>query len=300
MRWRAVARVLRSPLDALGCVLYPTLCALCQTPLPRFERAPVCEHCWAEIAREKSAVCHRCGDLSDLPAASFSASEILCRTCRLAPPPFRRAVAYGPYEGRMRDAIRALKYDGLRPVAHRLGAMLALAMEKLDGEAPFALLVVPVPLHRAKHAQRGFNQARLLAIAAIAALRKQDSRWSLKLAPRTLLRQRATETQAGLTPHQRRQNLRGAFAVADPSAVKAKKILLIDDILTTGATAREAAVALRRAGADEVWVATLARAHRLSDVSEQQTTDAGPLPKIRWTEPDRRVRRDSLQDHPSF
>ena len=90
----------------------------------------------------------------------------------------------------MRDAIRALKYDGLRPVAHRLGAMLALAMEKLDGEAPFALLVVPVPLHRAKHAQRGFNQARLLAIAAIAALRKQDSRWSLELAPRTLLRRR--------------------------------------------------------------------------------------------------------------
>lgn len=204
----------------------------------------------------------------------------------------------------MRGAIHALKYGGLRPMAHRLGAMLAEAIGKLEGEAPFEMLVVPVPLHRAKRRQRGFNQARLLAAGAVAALRKQDPRWRLRLASRTLLRQRATETQAGLTPHQRRQNLRGAFAVADPDAVRAKKILLIDDILTTGATASAAALALRRAGAEAVWVVTLARAHRLSDrfdegLQKEDLTDSGPQ-VIRWTQPDQVVRRDSLQDHPSF
>lgn len=204
----------------------------------------------------------------------------------------------------MQDAIHALKYGGLRPMAHRLGALLAEAIGQLEGEAPFDLLVVPVPLHRSKLHLRGFNQARLLASGAIAALRRRDARWQLRLAPRTLLRQRATETQAGLTPHARRRNLRGAFAVADPVAVRAKKILLIDDILTTGATAHAAAVALRQAGAEAVWVATLARAHRLSDRWDERLygegfTGAGPQ-TMRWTLPEQLVRRDSLHDHPSF
>lgn len=204
----------------------------------------------------------------------------------------------------MRDAIHVLKYGGLRPVAHRLGALLAEAIVQIEDELPQDLLVVPVPLHRSKLHARGFNQARLLASGAIAALRRRDARWQLRLAPRTLLRQRATETQAGLTPHARRINLRGAFAVADPAAVKAKKILLIDDILTTGATAHAAAVALRQAGAEAVWVATLARAHRLSDrwdkgLYGEALTGSGPQ-VIRWTMPEQVVRRDSLHDHPSF
>lgn len=298
-RWRAVARVLRSSLDALGCVLLPTSCALCGTPLPRLDAAPICALCWAEIVREEKCLCGRCGDLLDQPSPDASAA--LCRACRLAPPPFRRAVAYGPYEGRMRDAIHALKYGSLRPAARELGARLAVAIAQLAGEAPFEMLVVPVPLHRSKQTLRGFNQARLLASTAIAALHGRDRRWRLKLASRTLMRLRATESQAGLTPHQRRANLRGAFSVADAAVVKEKDILLIDDILTTGATARAAAMALRKAGAASVWVAALARAHRLSDVSDRglRAGTSGPQ-AIRWIEPGQIVRRDSLQDHPSF
>ncbi len=201
--------------------------------------------------------CSRCGDTLD--RAGYSS---LCRACRMAPPPFTKAVAYGLYDGGMREAIHALKYNRLHPAAKVLGGMLAQAIARLAAQAPAEMLVVPVPLHRSKYAQRGFNQARALAEEALKELRKTHPAWQLKLAPTTLLRLRSTGSQAGLTPRQRRQNVRGAFSIADAGAVTAKHVLLIDDILTTGATARAAAQALVRAGAASVWVATLARAQR--------------------------------------
>jgi ComF family protein len=169
----------------------------------------------------------------------------------------------------MREAIHALKYDRIHPTARRLGAMLATAIEQLAPDAPAELLVVPVPLHRNKHKQRGFNQAHALARSAIEALRKSHTKWDLTLAPTTLMRLRSTESQAELTPRQRRQNVRGAFKVCDPAAIRGKNILLVDDILTTGATARAAAQSLRKAGAANVYVATLARARRINGNNAQ-------------------------------
>ena len=141
--------------------------------------------------------------------------------------------------------------------------MLAEAMAQLAGEAPDEMLVVPVPLHRSKRAQRGFNQARSLAAEALHFLRKSHPQWRLTLGSSALMRLRQTESQAGLTPRQRRLNVRGAFSVSDSSKVRNRHILVIDDILTTGATARAAAQVLLRAGAASVWVATLARARRI-------------------------------------
>jgi len=255
-RWRAVVRVLRSPLDCLTCALLPASCALCGSSLPLLSFAPICESCWTEIPVLSGPACSRCGDALDSPVTT------LCRACRLAPPPFVRAVAYGLYQGRMRDAIHALKYGRIYPAGGTLGRMLGEAIAQLAGEAPAELFVVPVPLHRSKYAQRGFNQARLLAAEAIASLRKTQPQWRLTLAASTLMRLRATESQAGLTPRQRRLNVRGAFSVSDPSAVTMRHVLIVDDILTTGATARAAAQALLRAGAASVRVATLARARR--------------------------------------
>ena len=163
----------------------------------------------------------------------------------------------------MRSAIHALKYDRMHPAARRLGAMLAAAITQLGPDAPKELLVIPVPLHGIRHKERGFNQARALAECAINTLHKSHPDWHLTLAPTTLMRLRSTESQAGLTPRQRRQNVRGAFKVSDPSAVQGRNILLVDDILTTGATARAAAQSLLKAGAATVYVATLARARRI-------------------------------------
>ena len=222
-----------------------------------------------EIPVPDGPVCRRCGDSLDAPPAEGIATTHLCRACRLTSPPFTRAVAFAKYEDRMREAIHALKYGRIQPAAPRLGSMLADAIAQLAPDAPAELLVVPVPLHRTKRKQRGFNQARALAKSAITALRKSHPELHLTLAPRTLIRQRSTESQAGLTPRQRRINVRGAFTVSDPGAVRGLNILLVDDILTTGATARAAAQSLKRAGAASVYVATLARARRIHSVKHQ-------------------------------
>lgn len=272
-RWRAVARVLRSPMDALSCALLPAFCTLCGSPLPQLSPVPICDSCWMEFPILSGPACSRCGDALSMPASEASPSNTdLCRTCRLVPPPFVRAVAYGLYQDRMKAAIHALKYDRIHPASRALGGMLAIAVAQLAVEAPTEMLVVPIPLHRSKYGERGFNQARALAEQALRFLRKTHPDWRLTLAPNTLMRLRATASQAGLTPRQRRLNVRGSFSISNPAEVAGMHILVIDDIYTTGATARAAAQALVKAGAASVWVATLARAQRRSGFRKGSNT----------------------------
>ncbi len=181
--------------------------------------------------------------------------------CRAAAPPFARAVAHGLYQGKLRTLLHLLKYDRMEPIAAPLGRLLARQVLKIEA-LPEKLLVVSVPLFRAKRRQRGFNQSDALAEATVRALRGMRPQLSLRMAAGVLERRRATESQAGLTPHQRRANVRGAFFVSAPEKVKGADVLLIDDIYTTGATARACAQALRKAGAASVQVATVARAQR--------------------------------------
>jgi ComF family protein len=186
--------------------------------------------------------------------------------------------------------------------------MLAEAIAQLAAEAPAEMLVVPVPLHRTKYSERGFNQARSLAAEALKSLSKSHPQWRLTLASSTLMRLRATESQAGLTPRMRRMNVRGAFSVSDPSAVRLKDVLVIDDILTTGATARAAAQVLWKAGAASVWVATLARARRVSNsrrsVSFEDAEDierqTGESPAVLERASGFSSRKYSTQGQPSF
>jgi ComF family protein len=181
-------------------------------------------------------------------------SDALCGECRMGPPVFERAIAYGSYEGGLRDLIHLLKYDRVRPAAGVLGRMLAEVIQGFGSEFRFAV-VIPVPLHRSKLRQRGFNQAEEIARAAL----KNLDRSCLTLASGALERRRPTDSQTGLTDHQRQQNVRGAFRVTSPEQIARQDVLLVDDVFTTGATVSECARVLRRAGADRVFVATIAR-----------------------------------------
>jgi len=193
-------------------------------------------------------------------AGQFPAEGLLCAPCRLAPPEFERAVAYAAYEDELREMVHLLKYERVRGVARPLGKMLALSMETLEGAAGSDLMVVAVPLFPTKERQRGYNQSVLVAEAALRELKKSRPGWRLRASHGVLRRVRDTQSQFSLTPQGRRRNLRGAFAVEKAAMVAGHEVLLVDDIYTTGSTARECARVLRRAGASKVWVATVARA----------------------------------------
>jgi predicted amidophosphoribosyltransferase len=168
--WRAVARVLRSPMDALGCASLPASCALCGSPPPHPCYAPICAACWSEIPVGSNFPSARCGGTLDAPSPVVSsAPEALCRICRPAPPAFVRAVSFGAYGGRKCDAVHARKYDRLTPAARLLGHMLASAIATLARDRPSEMLVIPVPLHRSKYTARGFNQARATVRALLKA-----------------------------------------------------------------------------------------------------------------------------------
>jgi ComF family protein len=190
-----------------------------------------------------------------------------CPVCRRIERPFERAVSYGSYEGGLRELIHLLKYSGVRPAANVLGRMLSDVMTTLEpsfdeaGLFDKGSLVVPVPLHKTKRRQRGFNQAELIAQTA---LKLYPGRERLQLVPDLLLRTRETSSQVGLTSDQRRANLRGAFAVARATLVTGREVILVDDVYTTGATATECSRVLRRAGARQVWVATVARTLKMA------------------------------------
>ena len=180
--------------------------------------------------------------------------------------PFLRAVAYGSYDGGLREMIHLLKYNGVRPAEKALGRMLAEALVKLEPEfGPDKVLVVPVPLYKSKRRQRRFNQAELIARCAL----RTGADQRLLLATDILLRIRDTKSQIGLTSHQRRESMRGAFAVAGAAEVAGREIVLVDDVYTTGTTVTECARVLRKAGAAKVWVATVARTLKLASKYEE-------------------------------
>ncbi len=162
--------------------------------------------------------------------------------------------------------VHLLKYNGVRPAANVLGRMLAEAMTILEPSFEQAqILVIPVPLYRGKRNQRGFNQAELIARAAV---KVSAGCARFRAATDILRRTRDTHSQIGLTSHQRRENLRGAFAVAGDQEIIGREVLLVDDVYTTGTTASECARVLRRAGASRVWVATVARTLKLASKYE--------------------------------
>lgn len=250
-------------------IFFPSDCRLCGLPLLNISRLPVCPECLDRLQPIQGNVCSICGER--VLSSYFQCDEDglrRCPVCRRIDRPFHRAIAYGSYEDGLRELIHLLKYNGVRPAADVLGRMLSEILTEVvpSLQQPVPLLV-PVPLHRGKLRQRGFNQAELIAHAAI---RASISSERFQLAPEVLTRVRATHSQIGLTSHQRRENLRGAFAVTHPAQVTGREVVLVDDVYTTGTTASECARVLRRAGASRVWVATVARTLKMASKYEEK------------------------------
>jgi ComF family protein len=223
-------------------LVFPALCPLCETPLAAGRRDPLCGACWEAMPRIRPPWCERCGVPTPAPPPEP------CTSCRADPPLWDWARAGAEYEGAVRDAIHAFKFEGKRALARPLAALVLEQAGHGLGPGPVAL--IPVPLARDRERARGFNQAALLAERLATALR-------VPARPRWLARVRATGPQSDLGAAARRANVRGAF-LAVP-AVAGRHVIVVDDVLTTGATAAECTRALRAAGAARVGVLAVAR-----------------------------------------
>ena len=255
---------LRFVAQSLFSALFPADCRLCNTPLANVSVLPVCSECLDSLHPLAGPLCAWCGDR----LVPFAREGQICIHCEEAGPHFEHATSFGEYEDVLRGLVHLLKYAAIRPAARPLGRHLATTLRQLVCEFPGEYLVVPVPLHQSRRRDRGFNQAELIAQVALRELHDLP----LELSPKVLVRTRATETQTGYTREQRRRNLHGAFKVRDASRVKGRSVLLVDDVLTTGSTADECARVLLRAGAEQVLVATVARAVTLDGVAPATKT----------------------------
>jgi len=230
-------------------LVFPALCPACGVRLAAGRRDPLCGACWTGIDRIACPRCARCGAPAlDVDGAAAVETAAACGSCAEEPPPFDYARSAAQYRGPLREALHAFKFRGKRALARPLGD---LVLEQCAGTVPADVAaLIPVPLARDRQRERGYNQAALLAERVAAALR-------LPVQPRWLRRVKATAPQSELSAPARRLNVRGAFG-ASP-AVAGLHVVVVDDVFTTGATARECARALRAGGASRVGVLTVAR-----------------------------------------
>jgi ComF family protein len=229
-------------IDGLLAVVLAPACAACGLPLPEPTRSPVCRTCLDAVLSFASPRCGQCG--VTLPSwRVISVASASCARCRRRPGAVRSR-AVGPYAGTLRALVHALKYDGYRSLAPVLGRLMRDHGADVIGGADIA---VPVPLHRRRARERGFNQADDLARAT-----------GLPVV-RALRRVRATPSQTDLPAARRYANVRDAFALRRGIDVRGLRILIVDDVCTTGATIEACARVLRQGGAAQVSALTAAR-----------------------------------------
>jgi ComF family protein len=238
--------ILASPLRALASLFYPSLCAACLEPVDVQDH--LCAPCRRSAPRIKPPFCYTCSE----PFEGDITGSFSCANCAHRRLHFESAVSAYRSRGIVRKLVHDFKYHGhihlRRPIAAWLSE--ALSDARLDGRR--FDMVVPVPLHPARRRERGFNQAELLAevMCAGAGLRMRNA----------LERVRYTTTQTAFDRTERMENLRGAFRLRRKIDVRGLRVLLIDDVLTTGSTLSECARVLKASGALSVHAATAARA----------------------------------------
>jgi ComF family protein len=244
----ALLTYLKSELSGLFDLLLPPTCAFCRAETPTLSPAGICPNCLTQLLPLPAARCSRCA----LPYPTEAGGPHLCETCLRRPPDFSGVVAVGVYQELLRESIHRFKYEQSIHLDHPLGTLLA---QRLATDAPEFRpeLILPVPLHPRRLRERGYNQSLLLA-------RRLAKDLHVPTESRRLRRIRPTPPQQGLPLAARQRNLRGAFTLSTP--LRGEKILLIDDVMTTGATLRECAQVLKAGGAGEILIAVLGRAAR--------------------------------------
>jgi competence protein ComFC len=253
--------------DALVSVFFPAGCSLCERLLTRATRVPICDECLTSFAALPAEVCEICGSpvaaLFSAPVSDRSAPSSLspdaehtnlsgCIACQGRTYAFERVRSYAAYDGQLIRAIILLKFERIEPLAGWFATRLA-GVAKRDGLA--ADVVVSVPLHRHRERERGYNQADLIA-------RPLARRFGLPYRRVLLTRTKPRPDKHILSLSERWESVRGAFATRQGSQVDNLRVLLVDDVMTTGATLDACAKALRQAGAKSVIGLTIARAVR--------------------------------------
>ncbi|HKJ05379.1 MAG TPA: ComF family protein [Geopsychrobacteraceae bacterium] len=226
-------------------LLFPAACPLCYQTLPSSEPSAFCSSCRISFTPLPSGICSRC----TLPFPSSNSSAHLCESCSRSLPPYLSVAAVGVYEAGLRKAVHRFKYEGGHDLDRPLGVLL---FDKIKS-APIPDLVVPVPLHKYRLRERSYNQSLLLA-------RELGDHLSCPVSTDLLQRVRDTPQQQGLRARERARNLRDAFDCR--RTLTGERVLLVDDVMTTGATAAVCSQILLDAGASDVRVAVVGRAGR--------------------------------------
>jgi len=231
-------------------LLFPPLCLGCRQPVAD---SGFCGDCWSKLTFLDGPACACCG----IPFPVALEGENLCAACLAKPPSFDRARAIMAYDDNSRGAILALKHADRLELVPGFARWLARSGQQLIADSD---VIVPVPLHPSRLWRRRYNQSAELG-------RKLARDWKLQFDPFALVRSRATPSQGAMASAKaRRRNVLSAFKVPQPGRVAGKRLLLLDDVLTTGATAEACARALKRAGAARVHVLALARVVKASDM----------------------------------
>ncbi len=244
------ASVISGAYDSVLALVYPQRCGACDRSVDSRHDGVACSTCWdaTRIFDEDDTLCWKCGALSTATVAEDKRQTVRCGRCDANS--FTAARACGLYDGALRASILALKREST--VARRLVQTLRQTQQR----APLAEadLIVPVPLHASRERERGFNQAVVLA-------RELARATKLPIDEYSLVRRVHTERhRAGMDARARRDSVEGAFEVRQPEPVAGRRVLLIDDVFTTGATVSECAAVLKSAGGTDVYVLTIARA----------------------------------------
>lgn len=234
-------------LEAALLFLYPPRCRCCDASLDHDDGIRICQACWQKAELIRGDLCSSCGyPISDLNPERRGH----CARCPSPPVHFDAARAAAAYDGPIRSLVHALKFRYHRNLAGFLALFLTPIVERLKGEVD---VLVPVPLHWTRHRWREFNQSHLLA-------KELRARFGIPLETKLLRRSRRTRPQSRTAgPAAKRRNVRGAFRVRDPERVTGLRVLLIDDVYTSGSTVNECARMLKKAGAHRIEVVTVAR-----------------------------------------